>query len=78
MFRPLLPPDNINARLFGLVEYTNNTCYNIRDFNLHEYHFVRFLHPLVLLTLYFVSIKLIRTVLIDKKLSQVSDLRLKI
>ncbi|XP_027198178.2 piezo type mechanosensitive ion channel component isoform X2 [Dermatophagoides pteronyssinus] len=70
MFRPLLPPDNINARLFGLVEYTNNTCYNIRDFNLHEYHFVRFLHPLVLLTLYFVSIKLIRTVLIDKKLSQ--------
>lgn len=71
MFRPLIPPDSINARLFGLIDYTNTSCLNVRDFSLNDYHFIRFLHPLVLLTLYFVSVQLIRTVLFDKKLSQV-------
>lgn len=72
MFYPLIPSTDINARLFGLVGYINNTCSDVRHFQLNDYHFVRFLHPLVLLILYFVSVQLIRTILIDKKLSQVS------
>lgn len=86
IIRPVLPPDNINARfviiyifsvynfqkfnlfrLFGFIEYVNTTCDNVREFDFNSYHFVRFLHPFTLILLYFVSVSLIRSVLISKK-----------
>ncbi len=59
-------------RLFGFIEYVNTTCDNVREFDFNSYHFVRFLHPFTLILLYFVSVSLIRSVLISKKYLAVS------
>ncbi|UXI19495.1 hypothetical protein NH340_JMT05437 [Sarcoptes scabiei] len=67
LIRPILPPDNINARLFGVIEYTSLNCTDAREFVLNDYHFVRFFHPITLILLYFISVNLIRTVLTNRE-----------
>ena len=62
----------LSTRLFGFVEYVNTTCDNVREFDFKSYHFVRFLHPFTFILLYFVSVSLIRSVLISKKYLAVS------
>lgn len=72
ILQPLLPPERIEARLFGLVNYFNQTCEQAREFDVMHYHFVRFLHPLALMLLYFNAVCLIRSVLISKRYLKVS------
>lgn len=67
IIQPLLPPQQIEARLFGLVNYFNQTCEQAREFDVMPYHFVRFFHPLTLMLLYFNAVCLIRSVLISKQ-----------
>lgn len=55
-------------RVFGLADYVNINCTTVRELDYQNYHWAEFVHPFVLIGLYFISATLIRSLISQKKI----------
>jgi hypothetical protein len=68
----------LKFRVFGLADYVNINCTTVRELDYQNYHWAKFVHPFVLIGLYFISATLIRSLIWRKKNSVSKQLVIKI